>query len=203
MGIDIRNGPQLECINCGLCIDACDEIMLKVGRPRALIAYDTDSAVAARHQGAAARYRLIRPRTLYYAIAVTAVSGLMLAGLMSRTPIDLHVVRDRNPMFVRLHDGTIRNGYTLKISNRTFQPRTYGVTFAGVPGAVLKTPGAPAAKGELSVVVDPDGVRAVRVFVSGRPAEAAPAMQPAAFAIQSGGRRVEARTVFATGAAGS
>ena len=48
MGIDIRDGAQLECINCGLCIDACDAIMRKVERPRGLIGYDTDAAVAAR-----------------------------------------------------------------------------------------------------------------------------------------------------------
>ena len=45
MGIDIRDGPQLECIHCALCIDACDEIMDKVERPRGLIAYDTDRAI--------------------------------------------------------------------------------------------------------------------------------------------------------------
>ena len=73
MGIDIRDGPQLECINCGLCIDACDEIMDKVGRPRGLIAYDTDAAVAAR-AGWASRpvYKLVRPRTIYYAGALVA-----------------------------------------------------------------------------------------------------------------------------------
>ena len=170
MGIDIRNGPQLECINCGLCIDACNEIMVKVGRPKALIAYDTDAAVASRHKGKDAVYKLIRPRSLYYIIALTVVSGLMLAGLMSRSPIDLHVVRDRNPMFVRLHDGQVRNGYTLKISNRTFERQSYTIGFTGVPGAVLKTPGEPAAKGELSVVVEPDGARLIaRLPASGAP----------------------------------
>ena len=52
-GIDIRNGPQLECINCGLCIDACDEVMVKIGRPTGLIAYDTDAAVAHARRGQA------------------------------------------------------------------------------------------------------------------------------------------------------
>ena len=106
-------------------------------------------------------------------------------------------------MFVRLHDGQVRNGYTLKISNRTFERQTYTIGFTGVPGAVLKTPGEPAAKGELSVVVEPDGVRAVRVLVAGRPPADADAMQPAAFFIKNDGRRVDAKTAFATGAAGS
>ena len=41
-GVDIRNGIQLGCIQCGLCIDACDNIMSEIGRPTGLIAYDTD-----------------------------------------------------------------------------------------------------------------------------------------------------------------
>ena len=137
MGIDIRNGAQLECINCGLCVDACDDIMVKVGRPTALIAYDTDAAVAARAKGEAPVYRLVRARTIYYAVALVAVSALVGWGLLHRANTDVHALRDRNPTFVRLHDGSVRNGYTLKIANRSFQTRTYEVGFQGPPEAVL------------------------------------------------------------------
>ena len=61
----------------------------------------------------------------------------MLYGLTHRSPVDLHVVRDRNPMFIRLHDGSIRNGFTLEVSNRTLQPQTYRITFAG-PAKVIR-----------------------------------------------------------------
>jgi cytochrome c oxidase accessory protein FixG len=64
MGIDIRDGAQLECIHCGLCIDACDEMMKKIGRPAHLIFYDTDTAVAARAAGHTPEYRFLRARTL-------------------------------------------------------------------------------------------------------------------------------------------
>jgi cytochrome c oxidase accessory protein FixG len=200
MGIDIREGSQLECINCALCIDACDEIMLKVERPTGLIAYDTDAAVAAREVGEPAAYRLVRPRTIYYAAALALVCGLMLFGLLHRESAELHVVRDRNPLFVRLHDGSIRNGYTLKISNRTFEPQTYRITFAGVPGALLKTPGEPASKAEVEALVDPDSVRSVRVLVSASQAAAPRAMNPAGFRIETTGVVESSRTVFATGA---
>ena len=197
-GIDIRNGSQLECINCALCIDACDEIMLRVGRPTGLIAYDTDAAVAAREAGKAPIYRLIRPRTIYYAVALVIVSGLMLYGLTHRSPLDLHVVRDRNPMFVRLGDGSIRNGFTLEVSNRTLQPQTYRVAFDGVTGVQLKTPGAPAAS-ELSVAVEPDAVRAVRVLISAPAGAALQTMTPARFLIQGSGRTQVVKTVFIAG----
>jgi cytochrome c oxidase accessory protein FixG len=199
MGIDIRNGPQMECINCGLCIDACDEIMDRVGRPRALIAYDTDAAVAARGRGEAARYRLVRPRTVYYTLALLAVSVLMGWGLTHRAALDLHAQRDRNPIFVRLHDGSVRNGYTLKIANRTFHPQTVQVRLTGVPDARLSTPGEPSGA-TVSATVPANGVRAMRVFVTAGPAAFPESSLQAAFEIQGAAGSALTRTTFATGA---
>ena len=199
MGIDIRNGPQLECINCGLCIDACDEIMTKVGRPQALIGYDTDAAVADREAGRKPIYKLVRTRTVFYTVLLAAIGGLMVWGLATRQPLDLHVLRDRNPTFVRLKDGAIRDGYTMKIANRSFETRTYEVTFSGVPGATLKTPGEPA--GQLRFEVPANEGRAFRVFVTARPEDLAGANMPAVFRATSGDAAVTAKTTFLSGAA--
>ena len=198
MGIDIRNGAQLECINCGLCIDACDEIMDRVERPRGLIAYDTDSAVAARGCGQKPTYKFVRARTLYYAAALLVVSGLMAWGLLNRAPLDFHALRDRNPTFVRLHDGSVRNGYTLKIANRTFTPRTVEVAFTGVPGARLRTPGEGAGT-SVRTTIAPNEVRALRVFVTADPAAVGVVSAPAAFTIQGDGISLTAKTTFLTG----
>ena len=200
MGIDIRNGPQLECINCALCIDACDEIMKRVGRPAALIAYDTDSAVAERQRGNTPRYKLLRPRTVYYAVALVLVSSLMVWGLLNRTPLDMHVLRDRNPTFVRLHDGAVRNGYTLKIANRGFEPTPVEVRFTGVKDARVRTPGQPA-DDVLRVTLEPNAVTAVRVFVTAQPEALAASSLPAAFEVKGSGRTVQAKTTFLSGAA--
>ncbi|MBL8555837.1 MAG: cytochrome c oxidase accessory protein CcoG [Phenylobacterium sp.] len=200
MGIDIRNGPQLECINCALCIDACDEIMGRVGRPTGLIAYDTDAAVADREAGVKPRYKFLRPRTAYYAVALALVSGLMVWGLATRAPLELHVLRDRNPTFVRLHDGAIRNGYTLKIANKTFADAPVEVRFAGVPGAQLWTPGEPAG-GAVRVVATANEITAVRVFVRTPPQELPAASQPAVFEVRGPRASVAAKTVFLSGAA--
>lgn len=201
MGIDIRNGPQLECINCGLCIDACDEIMVKVDRPKALIAYDTDAAVEARASGKPAVYRLIRPRTLFYTVALAIVSALMVWGLATRPSLDVHVLRDRNPTFVRLHDGAVRNGYTVKIANRTFQQQAFRIVFEGPPGALLKTPGGAAAVGEISVEVPANEVRAVRVFVTLPPVVLTQDNLPAGFRVASPVGEALAKTTFLSGAA--
>lgn len=202
MGIDIRNGPQLECINCGLCIDACDEIMDKVGRPRALIAYDTDAAVLDRKEGRRPVYKLIRPRTLYYGGALLLVFGLMAWGLLNRSVLEAHALRDRNPEFVRLHDGTIRNAYTLKFDNKSFTPLPLEIEFEGVPHAVLRAPGTVRGDGhELHATVKPNEVLALRVFVAARPQDLGSSSLPARFEAHAGPIRSVAKTVFLSGAA--
>jgi len=195
MGIDIRNGPQMECINCGLCIDACDEIMVRVGRPRALIAFDTDAAVAERAVGRPPRYRLVRARTAFYALALTVVSGLMLWGLATRQMLDLHALRDRNPTFVRLHDGSIRNAYTLKIANKTFAPQRVTIRFRGVPGAQVRAAGE-AADGPVTAVVPANQVLALRVLVTAPPDRLTAPSLPATFDVRGLGLDAAARTVF-------
>lgn len=198
MGIDIRDGPQLECINCGLCIDACDEIMDRVGRPRDLIAYDTDFAVVQRAAGQPASYRFVRARTIYYAVALVAISGLTGWGLANRQPLDLHALRDRNPTFVRLHDGSVRNGYTLKIANHTFATHDLVVSLEGVPGARLSAPGE-IVGAAIRTTVPANEVRALRVFVTAPPGASAASL-PARFTIRNGSKVARTETVFLTGA---
>ncbi len=141
MGIDIRNGPQLECIGCALCIDACDDIMVKVGRPKGLIAYDTDDNVERRMNGETPRYRFLRARVLVYAIAFAAVAGIMLAGLVTRSELELNAVRDRNPNYVVLSDGSVRNGYTLTVINKASEPRTLTFEVEGPDALELRVLG--------------------------------------------------------------
>lgn len=198
MGIDIRDGAQLECINCGLCIDACNEVMEKVGRPRGLIAYDTDAAVAARSCGQKPQHRLIRPRTLYYGVALLIVSGLMIWGFSTRKTLDVHALRDRNPASVRLHDGAVRNGYTLKIANHGFETASVEIRYGGVPGAILRSPGRPESD-PLTLQVDPNRVTSVRVFVTAPAAEVAEGSRPASFEVRSGDERQSVRTAFEYG----
>ena len=138
VGIDIRDGLQLECIGCALCIDACNVIMDKIERPRGLIAYDTEVNVKARECGSSTRTRLIRPRTIIYAVLLAIVSAIMVAGLMGRSTLDINVLRDRQPNFVSLSDGSVRNGYTLKIMNKDTAPRTLEIGATGLPSPAIR-----------------------------------------------------------------
>src|SRR5262249_47791238 len=103
-GIDIRDGAQLGCIMCGLCIDACDSVMTKVGRPTGLIAYDNEVNIARRHEGKPAVYRLVRARTAIYAGIIVLAGAIMLYSLLTRSVITVSVLHDRNPLFVTLAD---------------------------------------------------------------------------------------------------
>jgi cytochrome c oxidase accessory protein FixG len=137
-GIDIRDGLQLECIGCGLCIDACNDIMERVERPRNLIAFESHSNHLAVMRGEKPRRHYLRPRTFVYAAVLIAITALMLFALTHRISYEVTLLPDRSPLFVRLSDGSIRDGYTLKIENRTAETREYAVVLSGLPDAELK-----------------------------------------------------------------
>ena len=147
-GIDIREGLQMACIACGLCVDACNGVMDKVGLPHGLIRYDTERNQNARMEAQSRgvvfkdRLRIFRPRTFYYASLLLLVGGLMLTGLVTRAPFELHALHDRNPLFVRLSAGGVRNSYTLKILNKTHDDRVFTLTMENLPQASFRIEGA-------------------------------------------------------------
>lgn len=166
-GIDIRQGSQLGCIQCGLCIDACDNIMAKLGRPTRLIAYDTDLNIKARQEGKPSVYRLIRWRTSLYAAIIAVAGGVMLYALATRGSEGISVIHDRNPMFVRLSDGSLRNGYTIRIVNKQLKSRDFIVAVEGLPSTLIDYVGLPPrADGRQLVSVGPDQTKEVRVLVT-------------------------------------
>ncbi len=135
-GVDIRNGPNLGCIQCGLCIDACDAVMAKIGRP-------------------------VAPHRLRHRHQHQAAAGGQGAGLPDRAPAhgalcgdhrpgrrghdftrwrrgsndDVSVIHDRNPMFVRLSDGSLRNAFTVRILNKTHEPKAFALKVTGLSDA--------------------------------------------------------------------
>jgi cytochrome c oxidase accessory protein FixG len=168
MGIDIRDGEQLECIHCALCIDACDEIMVKVDRPKGLIAYDTQVAVAMRNEGLTPpKHRLIRARTVVYAVVMIAIAGLMSWGLATKSTLEANILKDRSPPFVTLSDGRIQNGYTLKLVNKASEPRTMLLHVSGLDGMSFKVIGMEhEGSGPLELPVEAFGVDRYRILVA-------------------------------------
>ena len=192
MGIDIRNGQQLECITCALCIDACDDVMTRLGRDKGLISYTTLADYNANMTIATggtstidpARVRdkatgkffdalrhttwrsIVRPRTLLYFVIWSAIGLAMLTVLSLRSPLDINVLHDRNPLYVQLSDGAVRNGYDVKILNMTPDPRVVTLTIEGLPGATMTLAGSDAEPApQLTIDLEPDKVLPLRLYV--------------------------------------
>lgn len=141
-GIDIRDGLQMECIACGLCIDACNDVMHKLELPLDLIRYDTTSSQVARKTGVELPFKIWRPRTFYYATIIALVGAAILYGLLNRSLAEVHVLHDRNPLFVQLSDGSVRNGYDIRILNKTLEDKTYTLEVSGLTGLEMRVQGA-------------------------------------------------------------
>jgi cytochrome c oxidase accessory protein FixG len=165
-GIDIRKGQQMQCIGCALCIDACNSVMDKLGREPNLIAYDSIANMDARAKGHPTSRRLIRPRIVIYSLILLLISVLMIYGLASRANLEINLQRDRSPLFITLSNGSIRNGYTLKIlnmenRNRTFRLRTADINQALISVIGYEKNGSPS----IDLPVKSDSVGTYRVFV--------------------------------------
>ncbi|HJQ59209.1 MAG TPA: cytochrome c oxidase accessory protein CcoG [Vineibacter sp.] len=198
-GIDIRNGPQLECISCGLCVDACNEIMGRIERPGGLIDWTTLAADAAAARRETPVYRILLPRTVTYTALLVLVASVMIAALALRATVELNVLRDRSPQFVTLADGAIRNGYTVKILNKTRDVVAYRIRVDGLSGATLAAPESAPSAGMIEVSVGPDSVGSFPVLVRVERRSLIDKFQKVTFSIVDPAGRVVARrsTVFA------
>lgn len=165
MGIDIRNGLQMECIACGLCVDACNNIMDKVGLPRGLIRYDTANQIKTRKTDKEIHFRFLRPRTFYYAAVMAMVGCMMLYALITRPLTELHVLHNRSPLFVQLSDGQFRNAYTIKVLNKGHYPQNYSISIENLENASIEVRAAGGGQKE-NLPVPADSVSSFHVLVS-------------------------------------
>jgi cytochrome c oxidase accessory protein FixG len=191
-GIDIRDGQQLECITCALCIDACNGIMDKIGKPKGLISYSTlrdynhNMAIACPTSGPIDPRRVrdeqgafvsevkhfnpaifVRPRTLIYFGMWSLIGVGLLYALLVRDRLEVNVQHDRNPVAIKLSDGSVRNGYTIKLLNMQPEPRVINLSIDGLPGAQIAIAGMDIAAGRSAdIPVEADKLRALHVLVT-------------------------------------
>jgi cytochrome c oxidase accessory protein FixG len=184
-GIDIRDGVQLECINCGLCVDACNEIMVKTGQPKWLVTWDTLAGQKDRQEGRHERPRLLRPRTLIYVTALLIATSVMGIALAIRPHIQISVQHDRAPLFVRVQDGSLRNAYTLKLTNKTLADAEFVLAMEGLPGGAMALSTDTESRGaELTMPVPGDSIGTFRLLVFGRPVSLVDGSQPITFRLR-------------------
>ncbi|MET3378071.1 cytochrome c oxidase accessory protein CcoG [Variovorax paradoxus] len=133
-GIDIRQGLQYECIGCGLCVDACDTVMQKMAYPPRLIRYDTQNGMEAGWSRRELLRRVLRPRVLLYTTILALLVTGLLASLIVRTPFKVDVVRDRASLARIAEGGRLENVYRLQIMNATEKPQQYRIVADGLEG---------------------------------------------------------------------
>lgn len=172
MGIDIRDGQQMECITCALCIDACDHIMDKIGKPRGLIDYLALADEPQERAGQAPKpvlKHILRPRTILYTTIWSMIGFGLVFALFIRAEIDLTVAAVRNPTFITLSDGSIRNTYILRLRNKHGEPREFRLLLSSDEILRIDVEGTRTH----IVTVAPDSSTQQRVYVTARPQDAA------------------------------
>lgn len=129
-GIDIRNGVQMECVGCTACIDACDEMMIKVNRPTGLIRYASENEIADKK-----KFHL-NFKVKGYSFILLLLLGVMTYLIASGKSIDTNITRAQGQLYTEQQDGKITNLYNAKIINKTNKPQSYKMKVEGIDAEV-------------------------------------------------------------------
>jgi cytochrome c oxidase accessory protein FixG len=151
-GIDIRDGLQMECIHCTQCIDACDVVMEKTGRPLGLIRYGARDELEGKPR------RILRPRIVIYPFIMVLVWGGLVYALAHRGSADVTVLRGIGAPYGVLPDGRISNQLRVKIVNRSQETHRYAISIKDAQDLDLVSPDNP-------LEVEPGGAATASVFV--------------------------------------
>jgi cytochrome c oxidase accessory protein FixG len=153
-GIDIRNGTQMECVHCTACIDACDRVMAKIGRPRGLIRY---ASLAGIERGERLK---LTPRLVGYTLLLFALGGLLVFLVFTRSDVQATLLRAQGALFQQMPDGHFSNLYTIRVVNKTHRAMPVELKLENVTGDVrvmgqaLVVP--PEKQAETSVLIELD-----------------------------------------------
>tara|TARA_B100000446_G_scaffold102872_1_gene96365 strand:+ start:756 stop:2186 length:1431 start_codon:yes stop_codon:yes gene_type:complete len=199
MGIDIRDGQQLACITCALCIDACDDVMDKIGKPRGLIDYMALTDETRERAGQEPKpiiKHILRPRTILYTTLWSLVGIGLVVALFIRPDLDVTVSPVRNPTYVTLSDGSIRNTYDVRLRNKHGEDRPFHISISGDPAMRVQIEGTPYE----TVTVPADTQMLQRVYVIAAPGSDAAREERTEFRFwvedNTNGDRTFADTVF-------
>ena len=176
-GIDIRNGTQMECVHCTACIDACDEVMEKIGCPRGLIRYASLNGI---ERGEPLRFTA---RLAGYSVVLTALIAAFVFMVFTRSDVEADLLRAPGALFQKMPDGRFSNIYTLKVVNKTSRSVPVELRLENVAGS-LQVMGAelavpPQQFSETSVLIELDAV------------SLKPGVTPVSIGVYSGGKRIQ------------
>lgn len=135
-GIDIREGLQYRCISCGLCIDACNGIMASMGYPPGLIRYDSEANLA-KAVPDKPRLHWKRLKIIGYGAAIVVMSAYLAYSIASRSSFEGTVTQVRQPLFVVLSNGDIRNRYQIRLTNKEHEVERFTISAKGLPASAI------------------------------------------------------------------
>jgi cytochrome c oxidase accessory protein FixG len=174
-GIDIRNGTQMECVNCTACIDACDEVMTKIGRPRGLIRFASLNGI---ERGERLR---VTPRIAGYVVILLVLGAALTTLLLTRSDVDVTLLRTPGALFDQTPEGRISNLYLLKLTNKTRRALPVTLKLENLPGSLsilggeLNLPAERQSEASVLIQIAPDNLASghtpltVGVYAAGKP----------------------------------
>lgn len=131
-GIDIRQGTQLECVNCTACIDACDDVMVKIGKPKGLIRFASYNSIKNGVQ------KIITSRVIGYSIVLILLLGVLSFTLATRSDVETTMLKIPGTLYQRSTDGYITNLYNVEFINKTFESVSLEAKIESPAGASLE-----------------------------------------------------------------
>ena len=176
-GIDIRNGTQMECVHCTACIDACDAVMDKIGRPRGLIRYASLNGI---ERGERLR---VTPRLAGYTVVLLVLGVVFGVLLLTRSDVQATLLRAQGALFQKMPDGHYSNLYTVRVLNKTSREVPVQLKLES-PAGSLQVMGQ-------DIVAPPQKQVETSVLIELDPAAMKPGTTPVVVGVYSQGRRLE------------
>ncbi|MEW5789837.1 MAG: cytochrome c oxidase accessory protein CcoG [Pseudomonadota bacterium] len=136
VGIDIRNGLQYRCISCGLCVDACNSIMDKMGWSHGLVRYDSETNLAKPRPGPV-KLHWKSLKVLGYGVSLVLMTAYLVYDMSHRSSFEHSIQQVRQPLFVTLSDGSIRNRYQIRLTNLSGTEERFAIEARGLPAGAL------------------------------------------------------------------
>jgi cytochrome c oxidase accessory protein FixG len=178
-GIDIRNGTQLECVNCTACIDACDEVMIKIGKPKGLIRFASYNSIEKGLQ------KLLTTRVVGYSVVLLALVAFVSAAMLTRSDVETTVLKVPGTTFQRSDDGMISNLYNVEFVNKSFDDISLELKVESPSNAVLEK------VGEKSIKIPGEGLLKSVFFLKIDPSKITQPKTEVVFGVYRDGRQIE------------
>jgi len=177
-GIDIRNGTQLECVNCTACIDACDEVMVKINKPKGLVRFDSLNGITL------GKKFTFNPRNIAYSVVLVGLFSVFLFALITRKDIETTLLRTPGMLYQKTETGKISNLYNIEFVNKTFRELPIQLKLIEPKGEIKLVESA-------DILVDKESVGKASFFIERDPNDIVKISTPVKVEVYSNGVLIE------------